>query len=65
MLHSAVLLAVPLARRPNVAGVLLTAGMATFCGTLYYTGVTEDRSYIRGTPIGGSLIMLGWLALLL
>ena len=64
LLHSVVLLAVPLARRPALVGTLLTTGMAGFCGSLYYTGASEDRSVVRMAPVGGSLLMAAWLALL-
>ncbi|RHY30113.1 hypothetical protein DYB32_004592, partial [Aphanomyces invadans] len=43
LIHSVALLAVPLARRPNVAGGFLTAGIVLFSGSLY-TLVLSDQA---------------------
>ncbi|XP_055641840.1 transmembrane protein 256 homolog [Toxorhynchites rutilus septentrionalis] len=65
LLHSIVLLAAPLARRPRLTALLLTSGMALFCGTCYYISFTNDRRVSKFTPIGGFLLIFGWLSFIL
>ncbi|XP_049887498.1 transmembrane protein 256 homolog isoform X1 [Pectinophora gossypiella] len=64
-LHTLALVTVPLCRRPVVAGAFFLAGMGLFCGTCYYHAFTGDRSFRRLTPIGGSCLILGWIAMVL
>ncbi|XP_075416954.1 transmembrane protein 256 [Tenrec ecaudatus] len=64
-LHSLALLAVPHCRKPLWAGCLLTAGTACFCTSFYYQALSGDPSIQRAAPVGGSLLILGWLALAL
>ncbi|CAG4963385.1 unnamed protein product [Parnassius apollo] len=64
-LHTLALMTVPLCRRPFIAGGFFIAGMGLFCGTCYYHAFTGDRSFRRLTPIGGSCLILGWLAMIL
>ncbi|KAI8430068.1 hypothetical protein MSG28_000491 [Choristoneura fumiferana] len=45
------------------AGAFFMAGMGLFCGTCYYHAFTGDRSFRRLTPIGGSCLILGWIAM--
>ena len=65
LLHSAALLAAPFARRPNVAGGLLSACILLFSGSLYAMVLTNNRKLGAITPIGGLMMCFGWLALLL
>eukprot|EP01135_Chromosphaera_perkinsii_P005816 Nk52_evm5s367 gene=Nk52_evmTU5s367 len=67
MLHTVALLAVPAcgASYPGVAGGLLLAGMGLFSGSCYVVGLKEDRAYGRLAPVGGMLLMAGWLAIAL
>ena len=44
---------------------LLSSGMVLFCGTCYYIALTNDRSYAKITPFGGSLLIFGWLSFIL
>ncbi|RVE43997.1 hypothetical protein evm_011352 [Chilo suppressalis] len=62
-LHTLALMSVPLCRRPYIAGAFFVAGMGLFCGTCYYHAFTGDRCFRRLTPIGGSCLILGWLAM--
>ncbi|XP_073946199.1 transmembrane protein 256 isoform X2 [Choristoneura fumiferana] len=62
-LHTLALMTVPLCKRPYIAGAFFMAGMGLFCGTCYYHAFTGDRSFRRLTPIGGSCLILGWIAM--
>ncbi|XP_048006258.1 transmembrane protein 256 homolog [Leguminivora glycinivorella] len=62
-LHTLALMTVPLCKRPFIAGAFFMAGMGLFCGTCYYHAFTGDRSLRRLTPIGGSCLILGWIAM--
>ncbi len=42
---------------------LLTAGTALFSGSLYLLAVTKRRWLGALTPLGGTLLLAGWLAL--
>ncbi|XP_063612363.1 transmembrane protein 256 homolog isoform X1 [Penaeus indicus] len=64
-LHTLALLGVPLCRRPRVAGSLIVAGTAIFCGTCYYYALTGSKNVRQYTPYGGMLLIIGWLAMIL
>ncbi|KAM9208389.1 transmembrane protein 256 isoform 1-T1 [Dugong dugon] len=64
-LHSLALLAVPHCRKPLWAGLLLTSGTTLFCTSFYYQALSGDPSVQPLAPVGGSLLLLGWLALAL
>lgn len=64
-LHTLALMTVPLCRRPYIAGAFFIAGIGLFSGTCYYHAFTGDRSLRRLTPIGGSCLILGWIAMVL
>ncbi|XP_068960126.1 transmembrane protein 256 isoform X1 [Petaurus breviceps papuanus] len=63
--HSLALLCVPLCSKPVWAGTLLTSGISLFCGSFYYQTLTGDTMAMPIAPVGGSLLILGWLALAL
>ncbi|XP_063967751.1 transmembrane protein 256 homolog [Lytechinus pictus] len=65
LIHSLALLAVPLTRQPLMTGSLMTAGILGFCGTGYYYSMTSDATPVKLMPIGGLLLMAGWLAMAL
>lgn len=48
-----------------VAFVLLLAGVALFSGDLVSRALTADRLFAMSAPTGGSLMICGWLAVLL
>ena len=48
----------------QIAGVLFTAGIVLFSGSLYALALTGTRWMGAITPIGGVLLLAGWLALL-
>lgn len=50
-------------RRAGIAGALFVAGMALFCGSLYLKGLGIAELTNPTAPIGGVLMMAGWLAL--
>uniref|UniRef100_A0A8C0DY64 Transmembrane protein 256 n=1 Tax=Balaenoptera musculus TaxID=9771 RepID=A0A8C0DY64_BALMU len=64
-LHSLALLGVPLCRKPLWARLLLASGTTLFCTTYYYQALSGDPSVQTLAPVGGSLLLLGWLALAL
>lgn len=50
----------------KVAGTLMLTGMALFCGSLYLLIFSGGAlSLGKATPLGGVLLMAGWLALAL
>ncbi|XP_051632725.1 LOW QUALITY PROTEIN: transmembrane protein 256 [Manacus candei] len=63
LLHSLALLATPHCRHPHLAGSLLLAGLGLFCGPFYFHGLTGDPKLNRGAPVGGVLLILGWVAM--
>ncbi|KAM8794240.1 transmembrane protein 256 [Eudromia elegans] len=65
LVHSLALLALPLCRRPGLAGPLLCGGLGLFCGPFYYHALSGDPALNRAAPVGGSLLILGWLAMAL
>ena len=65
MFGSLALLAAPITRRPNVFGVLMTAGTALFSGSCYVQTLTVgEMGGFPWAPLGGGVVVLGWLALL-
>uniref|UniRef100_A0A9L0R298 Transmembrane protein 256 n=1 Tax=Equus caballus TaxID=9796 RepID=A0A9L0R298_HORSE len=64
-LHSLALLGVPHCRKPLWAGLLLASGTTLFCTSFYYQALSGDPSIQTLAPVGGSLLLLGWLALAL
>ncbi|MBB4092979.1 DUF423 domain-containing protein [Ochrobactrum pecoris] len=55
-------LIVPFSRTAYLGGALLVIGLALFCGDLFMRDMTSDRIFPMAAPIGGSLMILGWLA---
>ncbi|WP_043062623.1 DUF423 domain-containing protein [Brucella anthropi] len=55
-------LIVPFSRTAYLGGALLVIGLALFCGDLFMRDMTSDRLFPMAAPIGGSLMILGWLA---
>jgi len=68
LVHAVVVLAVAFAadrlRRPRLVAGLFTAGIAIFSGTLYLLAITGVMKLGAVTPIGGVLLMAGWVALI-
>ena len=48
----------------NVTGVLFSLGVVLFSGSLYLLTLTSIKGLGLVTPIGGVLLMAGWLALM-
>ena len=65
MWHALGLVALGASRQPQCQrpAVLLTAGTVIFAGTLYMMALGAPRWLGAVTPIGGSLMILGWLLL--
>nr|CAD7458358.1 unnamed protein product [Timema tahoe] len=64
-LHTLALLGVPLCRLPILSGSLLVAGMVLFCGTCYYHALSGNTQLRGLTPVGGTLLIFGWLTMIL
>ncbi|CAI5714412.1 unnamed protein product [Peronospora effusa] len=65
LVHSVVLLATPMCRRPGLAGGLIATGTMLFSGSLYAMTLTGEKKLGMITPIGGVAMVAGWLALML
>jgi len=52
-------------RAARASGILFSAGILLFSGSLYALSLTGIRGLGAITPIGGLLLILGWLALIL
>ncbi|KAL3687342.1 hypothetical protein R1sor_013651 [Riccia sorocarpa] len=62
--HTAALLAVPLTKRPQIFGTLLTFGIVAFSGSCYAAALMEDRSYSLPAPFGGFSFIAAWASLM-
>lgn len=62
--HTLALLGVPLCRYPAISGSLFILGLTLFSGTCYYYSITGDNRFRRLTPVGGTCLILGWIAML-
>jgi uncharacterized membrane protein YgdD (TMEM256/DUF423 family) len=47
------------------SGSFLVLGMVLFCGTCYYRALTEKSDLRWLTPVGGTCLIVGWLAMIL
>jgi uncharacterized membrane protein YgdD (TMEM256/DUF423 family) len=69
LIHAVALLAVALAAdklpRPRAVGTLWVAGVVIFSGSLYALAITGIGMLGAITPIGGLLLMAGWVTLAL
>lgn len=45
------------------AGAMILAGAALFAGALYALALTHERAIAMIAPVGGSVLILGWIAL--
>jgi uncharacterized membrane protein YgdD (TMEM256/DUF423 family) len=64
MIHAAALLAIglaPFAPVIAIGGAALAIGLVLFCGALTLHGLAGDPSFVWVTPIGGGLLVIGWL----
>lgn len=52
-----------LGRRAGTAGALFLVGMLLFCGSLYLKALGLAEVTNPAAPVGGFLLMAGWLAL--
>jgi uncharacterized membrane protein YgdD (TMEM256/DUF423 family) len=46
-----------------IAGGMILAGAALFAGEIYFSAFTGNRAVIMLAPVGGSLMIAGWLVL--
>ncbi|KAI9082247.1 hypothetical protein QN277_016901 [Acacia crassicarpa] len=64
LVHTAALVAAPVAKNPNVFGGLLTTGILAFSGSCYAAAFYEDRNHAKFAPYGGFAFMAAWGSLL-
>lgn len=64
MLHAVLLVAAPMARFPLATSGLLVSGKLLFVGSLYAIAAAGDRKIdvAKAAPVGGGLLILGWLS---
>lgn len=67
LVHSAVLLALGLVgsrdARVRLPFLLIATGVASFSGSLYALALSEMRPLVFLTPIGGVLLVAGWISI--
>ncbi|XP_056632947.1 transmembrane protein 256 homolog isoform X1 [Diorhabda sublineata] len=63
LIHSVAILGVPMCRYPKIVGSLLVVGTALFSGTLYYHAFSGKKRLSKVAPLGGTLLILGWLSM--
>ncbi|XP_065203773.1 transmembrane protein 256-like isoform X2 [Planococcus citri] len=63
--HTCALFAVPFCRFPKVTALAFIGGMILFCGSCYHQTLMEDQTFRKVTPYGGSLLILGWITMML
>ncbi|CAG9771332.1 unnamed protein product [Ceutorhynchus assimilis] len=61
--HTLALMGVPMCRNPKLAGAFLISGTMIFSGALYYHALTGENKFGRLAPIGGTMLILGWLSM--
>lgn len=61
--HTLALIGVPMTRSPKICGSLLIAGTVLFSGPCYYHAYTGENKFGKLAPIGGTILILGWLAM--
>lgn len=50
-------------RLPQVSGWAFFLGILLFCGSVYSIGLTGSRALESAAPVGGTLLMIGWLTM--
>ncbi|XP_002964215.2 transmembrane protein 256 homolog [Selaginella moellendorffii] len=64
LMHTAALVAAPVAKHPHVFGGLLSFGIVAFSGTCYTVAILENRKYAFLAPFGGASFLAAWASLL-
>eukprot|EP00301_Raphidiophrys_heterophryoidea_P016568 c26166_g1_i1.p1 GENE.c26166_g1_i1~~c26166_g1_i1.p1 ORF type:complete len:125 (+),score=32.70 c26166_g1_i1:173-547(+) len=65
LFHALALLAAGHSAFPNATAGLLTCGVLIFSGSCYAVALTQDRQFAKYAPIGGFMLMAGWLGFLI
>lgn len=55
----------PTMRLRNLAGAAFSLGVLCFSGSLYYLAITGSKALVLVTPLGGCLLLLGWLGIII
>ena len=53
----------PTVRAFKITAVLFTFGIVIFCGSLYGVAITGTRTFTNFAPVGGSMLIFGWITL--
>ncbi|CAH1953572.1 unnamed protein product [Acanthoscelides obtectus] len=61
--HALALIGVNLCRYPRVAGTLIVTGTLLFSGPCYYYAFTGEHKFGKLAPIGGTILIIGWLSM--
>ena len=68
VVHAPVLLVIGMAVFNNImrwAAIVLLVGLALFAGDLVTRDLTDDRLFAMAAPIGGGLMIVGWVGIAL
>lgn len=65
LIHSVALLSAPLTTKPKITSSLFIVGMVFFCGACYHHAITDNDRFGKFAPIGGTLLILGWLSMIM
>ncbi|CAM9903113.1 unnamed protein product [Scytosiphon promiscuus] len=63
MFHALAMATLPIYQKTparGAAGVLFTAGISLFSGSIYYASLTDDQKLAKAAPAGGICMILGW-----
>ncbi|XP_068904486.1 transmembrane protein 256 homolog isoform X1 [Tenebrio molitor] len=64
-LHTLALLGIPLCKNPKLSGSLIILGTTLFSGACYYHAFTGDNKFGKLAPVGGTILIVGWLTMIL
>lgn len=63
LVHAAALMAAPVLPSVAITGTAIAAGTVLFSGSCYAVAFMADRSVGKLAPVGGMLMIAGWLAI--
>ncbi|XP_063902835.1 transmembrane protein 256 homolog isoform X2 [Zophobas morio] len=64
-LHTLAILGMPLCRNPKLSGTLIIMGTVLFSGACYYHAFTGNNKFGKLAPVGGTILIVGWLTMIL
>ncbi|CAM9093185.1 unnamed protein product [Hapterophycus canaliculatus] len=63
MVHALAMATLPMYQKTPAraaAGILFSAGITFFSGSIYYSSLTDDKRMAKAAPVGGICMILGW-----